>query len=90
MLRWTGLGKNSSSSSSGGNNASTSQSASQGNGGDLQVGSDGLTEDERLALEEMDRFYGMENVSPRDSLVSRSDGLRVVLVHAQLEERSSM
>lgn len=61
MLRWTGLGgKNSSSNAA---NASK-EVAVGGNGGSLQaVGSDGLTEDERLALEEMDRFYGMENVS---------------------------
>lgn len=49
MLRWTRL--------------ANKDAAPASPNGTLHVGSDGLTEDERLALEELDRFYGMENVS---------------------------
>lgn len=53
MLRWTKLG------------GGQKEMASSANGSSSgpQVGPDGLTDQERQALEAMDRFYGMENVS---------------------------
>ncbi len=57
MLRWTKLG---------GSGSGAQKEAASTNGGPLVVvGADGLTDAERQALEEMDRFYGMENVSGR-------------------------
>jgi hypothetical protein len=53
MLRWTKLG--------GGQKETAS--STNGSSSGPQVGPDGLTDQERQALEEMDRFYGMENVS---------------------------
>lgn len=57
MLRWTKLG------GGGGGGAQKDAGAASLNGAGPHVGADGLTDAERQALEEMDRFYGMENVS---------------------------
>ena len=57
MLRWTKLGGGPKES------ASSPSTTAANQGGQPQVGSDGLTDVERQALEDMDRFYGMENVS---------------------------
>lgn len=59
MLRWTKLG--------GGNKDAVSSPSSNGQA-QPPVGADGLTDQERQALEDMDRFYGMENVSPAPAL----------------------
>ncbi|KAL7416839.1 hypothetical protein BDY24DRAFT_378415 [Mrakia frigida] len=55
MLRWTKLG------GGGGGGAQKDAGAASLNGAGPHVGADGLTDAERQALEEMDRFYGMEN-----------------------------
>ena len=64
MLRWTKLGGG----SGGAQKDAASTTNGAGGGPQVVVGADGLTDAERQALEEMDRFYGMENVSRRSML----------------------
>lgn len=61
MLRWTKLG---------GGNKDVGQLAVAAQPGQPPVGADGLTDQERQALEDMDRFYGMENVSAHSVVIN--------------------